>query len=57
MVTCVPPACSELGEEAQQVERFRRGVDGLSTRPARWYSMVPIMAVVWPAARSTESIR
>ena len=27
------------------------------TRPARWYSMVPIRAVVLPAARSMESIK
>src|ERR1019366_333940 len=27
------------------------------TRPAKWYSMVPIMAVVLPPVRSTESIR
>ena len=27
------------------------------TRAPRWYSMVPISAVVFPAARSTESTR
>ena len=56
-VACVPPARSSSANSRTRSSDSGVVLTAGSTRPARWYSMVPTSAVVWPAARSTESIR